>query len=547
MSPRLRIAALLGAMVIWFLPLGSFRLFNPDEGRYAEIAREMAASGDWVTPRLDALRYFEKPPLQYWATAAAYQVFGESEWSARLWAALTGFLGLLLTGWIGGRIYGATAGTLAALVQAGALLYLGLARILTLDMGLTASLELALCGLLLLVQAEVQPERKDADARLGALLLALGVALAFLAKGLVGILIPGAVALLYLLWRRDWGLIQRARPWWTLFALAVFAAPWVLLVERRNPGFAQFFFVHEHFARFLTRVHQRYEPDWFFIPVLLLGFMPWTPLLPAIARSGWRDCRSRHGATVLLAIWVVFGLVFFSLSQSKLVPYILPLFPALALLAGRSLAALEAAALRRALLVSGAFWLILGLAVLLLWHEPGMAARLDIASGPAGPAIAAGFLLAALLTVVAAWLAPRHGVVAAVATATLGSLTLLTVLLPAAKQMPGQRGMEALITAAATQLQPDTPMYCVDDYEQSIPFYLKRPCTLVGYRGELDFGLRREPERWIPDLAQFAVRWQRETQALAVVRAESYPELRRMGLPMRVIYTAPSLVAVVRK
>jgi 4-amino-4-deoxy-L-arabinose transferase-like glycosyltransferase len=543
MPRRLWITALLGAMLVWFLPLGSYRLFNPDEGRYAEIAREMAASGDWVTPRLDALRYFEKPPLQYWATAATYQAFGESEWSARLWAALTGFLGLLLTGWIGSRLYGAIAGTLAALVQAGALLYLGLARILTLDMGLTVTLELALCGLLLLVQQE----RKAADSRLGAWLLALGVALAFLAKGLVGILIPGVVALLYVFLRGDWGLVLRARPWWTLLALAVLAAPWVLLVEQRNPGFAQFFFVHEHFTRFLTRVHQRYEPDWFFIPVLLLGFMPWTPLLPAIARCSWRDCRSGHGPTLLLATWLIFGLVFFSLSQSKLVPYILPLFPALALLTGRSLATLAATVVRRALLIGGAFWLILGLAVLLLWHEPGMAARLDLASGPAGPAIASGFLLAALLTAVAATLAPRRGVVAGVATATLGSLALLTVLLPAAQQMPGQRGIAALITAAAAQLQTGTTIYCVNDYEQSIPFYLKRPCTLVGYRGELDFGLRQEPERWIPDLGQFAVRWQGETQALALIRAESYPELRRMGLPMRVIYTAPSLVAVVRK
>jgi 4-amino-4-deoxy-L-arabinose transferase-like glycosyltransferase len=543
MSRRLRVAALLGAMLIWFLPLGSYRLLNPDEGRYAEIAREMAVSGDWVTPRLDTLRYFEKPPLQYWATAAAYQVFGENEWSARLWAALTGFFGLLLTGWIGRRLYGATAGTLAALVQAGALLYLGLARILTLDMGLTATLELALCGLLLLVQ----PDRRAAESRLGALLLALGVAFAFLAKGLIGILIPGVVALLYLLLRRDWGLILRARPWWTLLALAVLAAPWVLLVEQRNPGFAQFFFVHEHFTRFLTRVHQRYEPDWFFIPVLLLGFMPFTPLLPAMVRSGWRDCRSGHGPTLLLAIWLVFGLVFFSLSQSKLVPYILPLFPALALLAGRSLAALEVRALRRALLIGGAFWLIVGLAVLFLWHEPGMAARLDIASGPAGPAIAAWFLLAALLTAVAAWLAARRGSVASVATATLGSLALLTVLLPAAKQMPGQRGLEALITAAAGQVQSGTTIYCVDDYEQSIPFYLKHPCTLVGYRGELDFGLRQEPARWIPDLGHFAVRWQGETQALALIRKESYLKMREMGLPMRVIYTAPSLVAVVRK
>jgi 4-amino-4-deoxy-L-arabinose transferase-like glycosyltransferase len=534
MSRRLRVAVLLGALLVWFLPLGSYRLFNPDEGRYAEIAREMAASGDWVTPRLDALRYFEKPPLQYWATAATYEIFGESEWSARLWAALTGFLGLLLTGWIGTRLYGATAGALAALVQAGALLYLGLARILTLDMGLTATLELALCGLLLLAR----PERKDADSRLGAWLLALGVALAFLAKGLVGILIPGAVGVLYMLLRRDWALIVRARPWWTVFTLGVLAAPWVLLVEQRNPGFAQFFFVHEHFARFLTRVHQRYEPDWFFIPVLLVGFMPWTALLPAIARHGWRECRAGNGTVQMLVIWLIFGLLFFSVSQSKLVPYILPLFPALALLAGRSLAALEAAAVRRALLIGSAFWLVLGVAVLLAWHEPAMAARLDIG---------AGFLLAALLTAVAAWRAPKAGAVAAVATATLGSLALLTVLLPAAKQMPQQRSIEALITAAAAQLQAGTTIYCVDDYEQSIPFYLKRPCTLVGYRGELDFGLRQEPERWIPDLAQFAARWQGESDAMAVIRAESYLELRRMGLPMRVIYTAPSLVAVVRK
>lgn len=543
MSRRLRAALLLGALLVWFLPLGTYRLFNPDEGRYAEIAREMATSGDWVTPRLDALRYFEKPPLQYWATAASYQAFGESEWSARLWVALTGFLGLLLTGWIGRRLYGATAGALAALVQAGALLYLGLARILTLDMGLTATLELALCGLLLLAQ----PERREADSRLGAWLLALGVALAFLAKGLVGILIPGATAVLYLLLRRDWGLLLRARPWWTLLALGVIGAPWVLLVEQRNPGFAQFFFVHEHFERFLTRVHQRYEPDWFFIPVLLVGFMPWTALLPAIARRSGRDCRNGDGPAQMLAIWLGFGLLFFSVSQSKLVPYILPLFPSLALLAGRSLAVLEAAAVRRALLIGGAFWLLLGLAVLLAWRVPGMAAKLDIASGPAGPAIGAGFLLAALLTAVAAWLAPKAGTVAAVATATLGSLALLTVLLPAARQMPQQRSLQALITAAAAQLQERTTIYCVDDYEQSIPFYLKRPCTLVGYRGELDFGLRQDPGRWIPDLAQFAARWQGESDAMALVRAETYPELRRMGLPMRVIYTAPSLVAVVRK
>lgn len=543
MSQRLWLPALIGALVLWFLPLGSYRLFNPDEGRYAEIPREMVASGDWVTPRLNDLRYFEKPPLQYWATAVTYEIFGQHEWTARLWVALSGFLALLLTAWIGTRLYGALTGALAALVQGGALLYLGLARISTLDMGLSATLELALVGLLLLVQRG----RSEEGTRLGALLLAIGVALAFLSKGLVGILIPGAVAVCYLLVRRDWSLIWRARPWWTLLALALIAAPWVILVERRNPGFAQFFFVHEQFARFLTRVHQRYQPDWFFVPVLLLGFMPWTPLLASIARRSWRDIRAGDGACLLLAIWTVFSFIFFSLSQSKLIPYILPLFPALSVLAGRTLALAEPRRVRRALWIAGALWAALGLTALWLWKSPAMAVRLDLPAGPVVPTIAASFLLVALITAVASWLARNRGVLSATALAALGSVLLVGALLRTADQLPGQRHDRGLIAAASPQMHVSTAFYCVDAYEQSIPFYLHRTCTLVGYRGELDFGLRQEPGRWIADLEQFAARWRTASDALAVIRPESYAQLQRMGLPMRVIYTAPTLVAVVRQ
>ncbi|MBS0388361.1 MAG: glycosyltransferase family 39 protein, partial [Proteobacteria bacterium] len=379
MKQRPWIVALLGAMALWFLPLQTYQLFNPDEGRYAEIPREMVASGDWVTPRLDGLKYFEKPPLQYWTTAVAYQLWGEHEWTARLWVALSGFLGLLLTVWIGTRLYGPLTGALAALVQAGAMLYLVLSRISTLDMGLTVTLQLALTGLLLLVAPGGGGAR--APARAGALLLALGVALAFLSKGLVGILIPGAVAAAYMLLRRDWSLLWRARPWWTLAALALIAAPWIWLVERRNPGFAQFFFVHEHFERFLTRVHHRYQPDWYFIPVLLGGFMPWTPLLPAIVRRSWRDIRAGDAATLLLATWVIFNFAFFSFSQSKLIPYILPLFPALALLAGRTFADLDRAVIRRALIASAALGVALAALIMLLWFWPSLIKGFVVPSG----------------------------------------------------------------------------------------------------------------------------------------------------------------------
>jgi len=119
--------------------------------------------------------------------------------------------------------------------------------------------------------------------------------------------------------------------------------------------------------------------------------------------------------------------------------------------------------------------------------------------------------------------------------------------LPAAGELSRQREPQELIAAAAGQLHPTTAFYCVDDYEQSVPFYLRRTCTLVGYRGELDFGLNQEPSRWIPDLGTFAASWRAETDALAVIRPESYARLQRMGLPMRVIYTGSSLVAVVRQ
>ena len=543
MPRRLWVGALAGAIVLWFLPLGSYHLFNPDEGRYAEIPREMVASGDWVTPRLNALRYFEKPPLQYWATAAAFGLFGQHDWSARLWAALSGFLALALTAWIGARLYGAAAGVLAALVQGGSLLYLGLARISTLDMGLAATLELALAGLLLLVQRT----RTVRDERVGALLLALGVTLAFLSKGLVAILIPGTVAMLYMLLARDWRLFLRARPWWTLLALAGLAVPWLLLVAQRNPGFLQFFFMHEQFERFLTRVHERYQPDWYFIPVLLLGFMPWTALLPAIAQRGWRAIRQRGGPDLLLTLWALFCFIFFSLSQSKLAPYILPLFPALALLAGATVAEMDGRQLRRWMWIGAALWAVVAATAFLMTGGRLYADHPELASGPAVPTLIANLLACAALVGLGAWLAPRRGPLPALALAALGTLLLVGDLLPTADHLPQRQHERALVAAAGAQLGPGTAFYCVDEYVQSIPFYLRRTCTLVGYRGELDFGLQQAPGRWIPDLGQFALRWRAERDALALVRPSSFAELRRMGLPMRVIYTAPTLVAIVRQ
>jgi 4-amino-4-deoxy-L-arabinose transferase-like glycosyltransferase len=541
----------LGLALLWFLPLGRPHLFDPDEGRYAEIPREMVASGDWVTPRLDAIKYFEKPPLGYWATAVAFELFGEHAWSVRLWPALSGMFGLLLTFWLGSRLFDQRAALLAVVVQASALLYIGLARIATLDMGLSFSLQIAMSALALLVASP----RPVAQPRLGAthgwrlpLLLGVGVSLAVLSKGLVGILIPGAVAVLFMLIHRDWRLPLRAQPWWTLAALLLLAAPWFVLVSVRNPEFAHFFFIFQHFERYLSREQfDRYQPVWFFLPVLALGFLPWTTLLPHAVRSGWQAARAGERASSLLLIWAGFVLLFFSLSQSKLTPYILPMLPALSLLSGRAIARLPAARFAAHLaavsLISGTIAAL----VLLLWVLPAMAGLVARASSASIAGFAAAFALLALGTGIGAHLGRRGAVLGAAFAAGLGGLLLAQSALLAADRLPRMRALVDLTQQLRPWVAPGTRLYCVNGYPQPLPFYLRHTCTLVGYRGELDFGLRQEPWLAIDDLGQFVADWQTQSDALAILRPEDYQHLEALGAPMHVIYTAPSFVAVRRR
>jgi 4-amino-4-deoxy-L-arabinose transferase-like glycosyltransferase len=554
-SIRMRAGAILRWLILallWFGPLNTPHLFEPDEGRYAEIPREMVASGDWVTPRLDGIKYFEKPALQYWATAAAFTVFGQHAWTARLWSALSAYLGLLLTFALARRLYDVRTAQLAVIVQASSLLYIGLARITTLDMSLCFSLQLALYALTLLAQQRARAPgtaatSESATGRRLPWLLGVGIALAVLSKGLVGILIPVAVAGIYFLWRRDWSLPLRARPWWGLLALLVLAAPWFLLVSQRNPEFAHFFFVVQHFQRYLsTAGFDRYQPAWFFIPVLVLGILPWTSLLPGALQRAWLAGREGENGTALLLVWTVFVFVFFSLSHSKLIPYILPLLPALCALLARHLAALPPPRFAHHLRALALFAGVVGAGLLVFWQLPAAAALVARASTGSIVGFAAAFLLLAAAAVLASALAQRNRPMAAAAIAGLGSWMLAQCLLLGAEQLPRMRDLVSLEQDVKPWIGNSTRLYCVNDYLQPLAFYWRRTCTLVGYRGELDFGLNQEPALWIPDLAQFERDWRSEDDALALLRPQDYRDLAALGLPMRVIYTSRSLVAVKR-
>jgi len=487
----LLIAALAAA---WFGTLGLRPLYKADETRYAEIPREMVASGDWITPRLNGFKYFEKPPLQYWATGLFFETLGIRDWTSRLWAALLGFAGILLVLRIGDRLFGPPAGTLAAAVLAGSPVYVAAAQINTLDMGLTFFLSGAVFALSLGYP----------------LVFWACCALAVLSKGLVGIVLPLATLGLYVLLKRDWKLVWEVRPISGPLVFLLIAAPWFVAVSLRNPEFAHFFFIQEHFQRFTTEVHQRTAPAWFFLAVLAAGFLPL--LLPVLA-GWWQGLRSKappFDAGFFLALWAAVVLVFFSASSSKLPAYILPAFPALAVLAGRYLAEGH----RGLVLAQAAIVAALGVAAALVL--PG---RGGDAYAAYVPWLAAAGVVAATLGILGLW--KKISIFALAAAGFLA--TQLAII--GHGTISERFTAAALIASIEAKPPADAPVYAVDVYDHSLPWYLRRTVTMVAYRDELGVAIDWDRDRFVPDVASFERAWTAHKEAYAFVGAGEFDQL----------------------
>ena len=314
----------------FFMFLGRTGLIEPDEGRYAEIPREMLEKGDFITPTLNYVAYFEKPPLHYWLTAFSFKLFGLNEFAARFTGALAGLLTVLLVYHAGRKLFSRREGLASAFILGTSIGFLAQSRINLTDMTLTFWLSAALCCFI--IAAEDNEEHKG---RYYCLFYAFS-ALAVLTKGLIGLVLPLGIIGIYLALTRRWNLLKELRiAGGTAFFLAV-TVPWFVLTSLRNPDFARFFFIHEHFERYLTKVHGRYQPAWFFLPVLLTTMFPWSIYAIRAIKRAWRERRHEDGERLIfLIIWAAVIFAFFSASHSKLVPYILPVFPPLALLLGK--------------------------------------------------------------------------------------------------------------------------------------------------------------------------------------------------------------------
>jgi len=314
-------------LLIYLVPLGVRPIIIPDEFRYAEIAREMISSGDWVVPQLNGLRYFEKPVLGSWLNALAISLFGENAFAIRFPSAMAaGISALLIFLLVQHFAEGYSAGIFAAAVFLTSQEVFGVGTCSVLDTVLTLFVTGSMVSFFFAYR-ENRPGRKMG------LLILVGIlcGLAFLTKGFVAFAIPAVAVVPFLIWERRWRELFRL-PWVPILAALVVVLPWTVLIHHREPDFWHYFFWTEHIRRFLSPHNSQHsEAFWYFIPVLVGAALPWTVLLPA-AVSGVGRARLHHAFIRFAICWFLFPFLFFSFSSGKLATYILPCFPPLAVL-----------------------------------------------------------------------------------------------------------------------------------------------------------------------------------------------------------------------
>jgi len=533
-SRRAAAAVLLGLLVAFLGATGSRALNVPDEGRYAEVAREMLRLGDFVTPRLDGVPFLDKPPLFYWLEAAAFAVFGVHVWSARLVPALLGFAGCVMVYGAAARLRGRRAGILSALVLAANPYYFGASQYVNHDLAVAIWIAAALL-------AFAVGDREEGPARPRWLWAGYAaMALAVLTKGLIGIVLPLGAVGIWMAATRRWREIRRYQLPSGLLVAAAVAVPWHLVAQARNPGLLHHLIVVQHFQRFAGSGFNNPAGPLFFPAIIALGLLPWSPLLPAALRRAWSAFRRERGegrTELLLLLWPALVVVFFSIPHSKLAGYALPAVPPLALLVGLELderLARPAGGRARALAVSAALMALVGAA---LAAAPFVSALRGLPL-PAAAALVLGGV-GALVAGAVAFARRRSGLPAAIA-AHVAFAAILVTATPPALPFVLRDSTEALAAALAPRLAPGDVVVSYRRWFYDLPVYLDRaePVWVAeawgdpeiprhdDWRRELWLGREREPasRAWLVDLGALATRC-RDARCFVFARERELPDL----------------------
>ncbi|MBP9726383.1 MAG: glycosyltransferase family 39 protein [Gammaproteobacteria bacterium] len=478
--------------------LGTRNLSAPDELRYSEIPREMIVDQDYLIPKLNGVKYFEKPPLFYWMQVASIKNFGLNEWSLRLATALMGLLGVLATYLFSRRLYDRKTGWLAALILSSMTLYSAMAHVITLDMAVSVFIIISLY----LFYLATRPTTKHVRAYVWGAFIA--AAAAMMTKGLIGIIFPAMIGGLWTLIFQRW---RQLKYLYLISGAAIFillAAPWHILVQLKAPEFFNFYFIEQQFLRYATENAHRYHSPLFYVPVILLGTLPWVCFLPqalhSIKKWRWKN-RFQYENEIFFTGWSLFIILFFSTSNSKLIPYVLPALSPLAILCARYFVSLtnQTKALARSYISLSVIYIIGAFVItfLQLTHYYPLPANMTYVSIPCLIMALAGFYGAKQKTdfikpIIAVYLAANILLISAVINTDYFD----------------NHTVKPLVMLAKERLQPSDEVIAYHGYYQDLPFYLQHPITVNESFDELSFGAKHaNTQRWMIHEKKFKQRW----------------------------------------
>ena len=470
--------------------IGDYSLKEPDEGRYAEIPREMVVSGDLTVPRLNDVRYFEKPPLLYWAGVISYKIFGISEWSFRLPNALAAVMCVFFLFFCIRRWFNEETAFIGSLVLLSSFGFFAMGRIVTTDMLLTVWLFSSLLCFYGYYREGKRPYIYG---------FYTAMALATLTKGPVAPVLLGGTIFIFLLTERNLAFVKRMKLVPGILLYLAIAVPWFVIISLREKEFFDFFFVDQHFLRFISTKHKRSGPVYYFLPVLIGGMLPWSLFIPRAVALTWKkpECR-------LFIIWSAILFAFFSLSGSKLPPYILPIFPTLSILIGVLFHEKKETGFKLPadIIACAVFMAVIALSCLLYLHS-GFLSYIETVSGDA-PGITHDLRYFSLWVSVSAALClillffkrfREPGRLFAVL--LLFSLSVMVAILAHSGVI--DRVNTAKKVAIAIQQEKERPDIIVNysALDLTIPFYIGQPVVIASYKGELAMGSKYEDAKQI--------------------------------------------------
>lgn len=495
-------ASILAFYLCW---LGSYPFFTPDEGRYGEIAREMLASGDYITPRINGVAFLDKPILYYWLQAAMMAVFGVKEWVLRLMPVLLGTLCCILTYICGRQLYDRRTGIVAAIILASTPLYFAGAHYANLDLEVAVWISCCLLSFITGVQ--------NSNPKLRRLFLLAAYsfsALAILTKGLIGIVFPVMIIGAWIVVQNRWRLLTQIHLFKGLLLIAAITLPWYYLAQQANADFLHYFFVTQHFSRFLAKgSFNNPNPWWFYLPVLFVGFLPWCSFL---FQSLYAAIRRHQSTDIFLLLWLTLIFVFFSIPHSKIITYILPIFPAMALLVARYLTQATAAQWIRGTRIFILANLIFASFLYANAYHHWLSLPADFTQSLY---ILAGISALGAILATMSKQPKKHLISIAVAC----NIFFLLTLTANAKYL-NKNTVKPLITQLQPMLQAQDEVYTYLDFFQDVPLYLGRTVGVVAYwdmpdivthdnwMRELSYNMTNNPSSNLVNVAQFWKNWE---------------------------------------